>query len=202
MGRAPQTMLISMVLTGVVIAGAIFATRPRLSMPALLLVSTLPMIATVGGQTLRYVIPLAPFLVWFFWNGLRHPAVARIGMATLLGLLLMDHGAYIQRKLTSTTDWLEDARENDELFTWMASNLRGDGAIAATNPGLAYLWTGRRAIASVSPQVNWVRWQQAGIRYVAASIKIDLPPESLRWTLLYRTRERGFWVIEIDPQLH
>ncbi len=198
MGGAPQTMVISMVLTGIVIAGAIFVTRPQLSMPALLLVSTLLMIAPVGGQTFRYAIPLAPYLVWFFWNGLRHPVAARIGMATLLGLLLMDHGAHIQRKLTATTEWLEDARENDELFAWMASNLRGDGAIAATNPGLAYLWTGRRTVASVSPKENWERWQQAGIRYVAASIKIDLPPESLNWTLLYRTRERGLWVIEID----
>ena len=109
----------------------------------------------------------------------------------------MDHGVYIQRKLTATTEWLEDARENDELFTWMASNLHGDGAIAATNPGLAYLHTGRRTIASVSPEKNWNRWQQAGIRYVAASVKIDLPPKSLPWTLLYQTREHGFWVVEI-----
>ena len=76
MGRAPQTMVISLFLTGIVFAGAIFVTRPQWSMPALLLATTLLTIAPVGGQTFRYVIPLAPYLVWFAWNGLRRPAAA------------------------------------------------------------------------------------------------------------------------------
>ncbi|HEX8029767.1 MAG TPA: hypothetical protein VF491_14945 [Vicinamibacterales bacterium] len=198
MGGAPQTMAISALLTAVVIAGGVVATSRELSMPLLLSVMTLVIIAPVGGPTFRYLVPLAPYIVWFAWHGLRRPAVARVVLSSLLGLQLMDHASYIGQKLDASTDWLVDARENDELFGWMSTNLHGPGAVAATNPGLAYLRTGRRAVASVAPMDNWDRWKSLGVRYVAASMTLGLPPESLGWRLLFRTPERGLWVIEIS----
>src|SRR5436190_15951270 len=84
MGRAMQTMVVSLVLTALVAAGLIVVGSPVSLLPALLLSSTLLMIAPVGGQTFRYVIPLAPYLLLFLWRGVRQPAAARIGMATLL----------------------------------------------------------------------------------------------------------------------
>lgn len=197
MGVARATMMISLALSSIVLAGWLRTPRERLGMPALVIGASLAMIAPVGAQTFRYVVPLAPYLIYFFWQGLRSGVVARVAVMCLLGFHLADHTLYIRERTTGTPDWLVDARENDELFTWMSTTLTDPGAVAATNPGLVYLRTGRKTVASVSPNLNWPRWKAAGIRYVVSTRGGSLPSRALGFRLLFRTSQRGLWVVEM-----
>jgi hypothetical protein len=196
MGRAGATMVVSLILSAIVAAG-IASRREWLSLPALLIAASAAIIALVGSQTFRYVVPLAPFLLLFFWRGLRSGSLARIAVLVLLGFNLMDHALYIQQKLTATPDWLADARETDELLAWMSSNLTGPGAVATDNPGLVFLKTGRKTVASANPDVNWSRWKAGGVRYVVAVRRSDLPAESRGARVLFQTARRRLWLVEI-----
>jgi hypothetical protein len=199
MGIAPGTMIVSTLVAGIILFGWIGTPRERFALPALVMAATLPMIAPVAGQTFRYLIPLTPYLMLFFWHGLRAPAVARIAFLTLIGLQVVDHAGYLRQKLTSTTGWIADFRETRETNAWIARNVPPDQAIAATNPGLIYLDSGRRTVAIDGMRRNWERWKASGIRYVSSNMEPDeLPAKSLGWRLGFRSERRGLWVIEIE----
>ncbi len=196
MGGATGTMIISALLCLVMLAG-IAATRAWFSLPVLLIAASVLMISTVGSQTIRYVVPLAPFLLLFLWRGIRHPAAARIAVLCVIGFQLMDHALYLQLKTTGTPVWIGGAAEIDEALTWMTDNITGEGAIASSNPGLVYLRTGRKGIVSASPEKNWEVWKRGGVRYVVALRKVEKPwPTTLYRRIAFETKS-GLWVIEM-----
>jgi hypothetical protein len=199
MGVARGTMLVSVLVGLIILAGWLASPRERFAMPGLLLAATLPMIAPVVGQTFRYLIPLAPYLVLLFWRGLRSAAVARIALLIVIGLHAMDHAGYLYQKSTGTAEWLADWRENREVVTWIDQNLPGDATLAATNPGLIYLGSNRHTRAIDGMARNWEQWKQDGIRYVVSTVPGgELPSKSLGWQLRFRSDRHGLWVVEID----
>ena len=198
MGAAGATMAVSLLASALIVAGWIGTARERLAMPALVIAASIVVIVPVGAQTFRYVVPLTPYLLLFLWHGFRRDTVARIALMSVLGLHLLDHAQYIVHKRAGTADWIADARENDAIFSWMTSNLGQPGAAAASNPGLVYLRTGRKTVASVEPSLNWERWRALGVRYVVATLGESLPPDDLNARLLFRTERRKFWVVELD----
>ena len=197
MGAAGATMAVSLLVSAMIVAGWIGSARERLAMPALVIAASIVVIVPVGAQTFRYVVPLTPYLLLFLWHGFRRQAVARIALMCVLGLHLLDHAQYIAHKRAGTADWIADARENDAIFSWMTANLGQPGAAAASNPGLVYLRTGMKTVASVDPTLNWERWRALGARYVVATLGESLPPAELNGRLLFRTDRRKFWVVEL-----
>lgn len=198
MGTAPATMAVSLLVSAVICIGWMRARRERFAMPALLIGASLAAMAPVGAPTIRYVVPLAPYLLLFLWHGVGRGAAARMAITCVLGLHLLDHGLYLERKFTGTPDWIADARENDELFNWMVANVDERGGVAANNPGLVYLRTGRKTVSSVLPVENWEHWRSAGVRYVVSTVGGAKPPSRLEGRLLFETGRRGLWVVEID----
>src|SRR4029453_10978147 len=89
---------------------------------------------------------------------------------------VLDHSGYIYQKLTATPDWLAEAGEVDELLDWMLNHPTEPGAVVSNNPGLVYLRTGRKAVASSDPALNRSRWQALGVRYVVA-VRPTTPPD-------------------------
>lgn len=198
MGAAAGTMGVSL-LFGVLIAlGWIGTASERLAMPALLVATSIAIVTPVSVPTFRYIVPLTPYLLLFLWHGLGRRAVARVVLTCVVGFHLLDHTGYIQHKRAGTADWLVDARENDALLDWMVANVRGPGEVAASNPALVYLRTGRRTVASVRRTSNWERWRALGVRYVVSTLGDSLPPRELNARLLFRTDQRGFWVVAMD----
>ncbi len=197
MGAASATKSVSLLVSLVIVAGWVGAKRERLAMPALLIGVSLGVMAPVGAQTIRYVAPLTPYLLLLLWHGGGKEAIGRIVLACVLGFHLLDHALYLEHKIAGTADWIADARENDELFAWMAVNLNERGAVATTNPGLVYLRTGRKTVASVDPVLNWARWRAAGVRYVVSTLGDQQPPSRLNGKLLFETGRRGMWVVEL-----
>jgi len=198
MGVARGTMFVSAAIGVIILVGWLASARERFAMPGLLLAATLPLIAPVVGQTFRYLIPLAPYLVLFFWRGLRSPAIARIALLIVIGLHVMDHAGYVRQKFTAVPESLADWRENSELTAWIANNVKPNEAIATTNPGLIYLATGRRTVAIDGMDLNWQRWKTAGVRFVACTIPYgELPLKTLGWQLRFKSERRGLWVVEM-----
>jgi hypothetical protein len=199
MGVARGTMIISTIVGVIILIGWIGTARERLALPALLIAATLPMIAPVGGQTFRYLIPLTPYLLLFFWHGLRSPLVARLVLLVVIGLHGLDHAGYIHQKLTATPEWIADWHDNQRVMSWLANNASVDAMIAATNPGLIYLGSNRRTRAIDGMRRNWQRWKADGVRYVVSTVPgSELPPASLGWRLRFRSDHRGLWVVEIQ----
>ena len=198
MGRGPAIVMVSLALCVVMFAGWLGAKREWLSMPALVVAASLGLIALVASQTFRYMVPLTPFLLFFFWRGLRGGAVARIAVLCLLGLNVLDNGRYIQQKLTGTPDWLADAAEVDEVLSWMSDHLKEPGPVASGNPGLVYLRTGRKAVYDANPAANRSRWQAMGVRYLVSLQPTELPPPSWAPRLLFQTSRRRLAVVEIN----
>lgn len=196
MGRGAGVVAVSLILTALVIFGAAQQPRGWLSMPALLIVCSLAVIVTVGSQTFRYVVPLTPYLLLFFWRALGGLAAARIAVLCLVGFNLMDHALYIHQKLTGTPPWLAEFAENDEVLTWLSEHASEPGTVASTNPALVYLRTGRTGVVYLFPEENHANWKAAGVRYVVALKPSELPPPSLKSRVLFRSKHR-LWIVEM-----
>jgi hypothetical protein len=195
MGGATGTMVVSSALSLLMVAG-IARTQAWLSLPALLIGASMVMIAPVGSQTFRYLVPLAPFLLLFLWRGVAHPAVARVAVLCVLGFQLFDHGMYLRIKATATPVWIANAEEIDAALSWMETNLVEEGPVASSNPGLVFLRTGRKGIVSTFPDKNWETWRAAGVRYVAALRRSPMPSRWWKAQVLYQTNGR-IWVVRM-----
>lgn len=198
MGRAPQTMVISTLLTLIVLSGWLFTPGERVAMPGLLLLASIGMVTPVASETVRYFIPLLPYLFLLLWRGLRGGNIARIVLLVAIGFEVLDHSGYIGHQRAATAEWLADAREMNELMTWINTNVADTSAVAATNPGYVYLSTGRKAVVSAFLERNIDRWRAAGIRYIVSTLPaVPLPQEVAGAKLLYRTSHHGFWIVKI-----
>lgn len=195
MGGAMGTMIISGIVAAVMLAG-VARTSAWGSLPALLVAASIAMVATVGSQTIRYVVPLAPFLVLFLWRGVWHPPAARILLLTVLGFQAIDHVGFLRARATSTPYWIADARDIEEVLDWMSANLTEPGSMVSSNPGLVYLRTGRKGVALAFPDRNLERWKQSGIRYVAALRSTDSWAGAKAGKVLLQTKGR-LWIVEM-----
>lgn len=146
----------------------------------------------------RFVLPLTPFLLFYFTRGVQvlAPHAARIVLVSLIGLNLYDHAGYVKRaRAADHVGWLAQARDVDGLLEWINhGGLADDGVLVTTNPGLVYLRTGRKSIAADHPLVGWNRWKQRGVRYIAVLHPLDLPDGEYK--VLYRSAGH-LWVIQI-----
>lgn len=196
MGRGTAIAVVSIVISGLMLAGCFRARREWFLLPALLVAMSVGLITLVGSQTFRYVVPLTPYLLLFLWRGLGGAGAARITLLCLLGFNLLDHAGYLHQKFTGTPNWLADARDADEVLNWMTANLHEPGAVASTNSGLMYLRTGRKGVFSAFPEQNWQAWKSAGVRYVVALKRTELPPPSLGGRIIFQTNRR-LWIVEM-----
>lgn len=198
MGAARGTMIISLAVAIIGLIGWFASPSERFAVPALLIAATVPMVAPVTGQTYRYFVPLMPYILMFVWRGLRASRPARIAFLVVIGLHALDHAGYIHQKLTSTTPWIADWRDQQELLDWVRNSVPADQGIATTNPALIYLATGRKTVAVDNFGRNWERWRASGIRYmVNTRPHNELPSKSLGWRPQFSSNRTGLWAVEI-----
>jgi hypothetical protein len=217
MGNATATVVIAFTLSAIALIGYGSAARRRLTPVEFLVPLSLAIIIAVPFFTYRYVLPLAPFLLFYLAEGLRTATlwcdrrvaatrrdpwrIARILLLCLVGLDLFEHAQYIfaarNADRAQSLDWIADAREVDEVLGWMKQSLTHEGAVATTNPGLVYLTTGRKTLAIDDYPNNWRRWKAHGVRYAVALRPAELPDSSYGFRLLYQTSRRKLWVIEL-----
>jgi hypothetical protein len=195
MGGAAGTMAASLLFIALIALG-IVRSRDWLSLPALLILTTVAMVGAVGSMTFRYVVPLAPFVLLYFWRGLANPGIARIGLSCVLGLHLLDHAGYVESRARGASNWLADAAEVEEVLSWLNGTAR-EGAVAATNPPLVYLRTGRKTIYLIEADKNWDTWLNLGIRHLAALQPAEIPLRA-RPRPDFQTGRHRLWGVEME----
>lgn len=206
MGGAAETMVISFVLSAVVLIGYIGALRHRPSVAEFLVPVSLAITLLWPFWSFRFLLPLVPFIYFYFIRGVQ--AVSRgssravaIVLLTVIGLNLYDHAAYImearRRIYPSAIQWIAYAQNVNAALGWMNHGVEGDGVLAATNPALVFLRTGRKAIAFDDPSESSESLRARRVRYVASFVPHDLPPRS---RLDYKVRYAGghLWVVELQ----
>ena len=202
MGGAAATMVISLALSVVVLTGYIAAARQRITVAEFLLPVALAIVSLWPFWSFRFVLPLTPFLFFYLVNGLnvvtRSPRIVRVVILCIIGFNLADHAGFLLHQRNqdgaSRAGWIGGASDVDDALVWIRDNLGSDGMIAATNPALLYLRTGRRSIAYDDPTVDWEVWKRRGVRYVASLMPTELPVGDYK--ILYQSPAR-LWIIEL-----
>jgi hypothetical protein len=201
MGIATGTIVVSLVLSAIALIGFVRTMRRGPTTAEFLVPLSVGMIVIWPWPAYRFVLPLTPFLFFYLLAGLRTmtPAlpVARVALLCVIGLNAADHAQYILESRTTLLDWAADSQETDALLDWMRGHVTGDGYVAATNPALVYLRTGRRTVPIDDAAANWRRWKSTGVRYLVCLIPGKDPPLFGPTRELYRSKRHGLWVREI-----
>ena len=206
-GSAPANLAISLVLSAIALFGYLRTIRERVTVAEVLVPLSLAITILWPWWTFRFVIPLTPFLFFYFIQGLRwsptFPA-ARVVLLSVIGLNLYDHAGYTIRASSpeSGVDWLMRSGQVNSTLDWMGSHLEKQAVVATTNPPLVYLRTGHRTIMLDSLTEKWSVWKDRGVRYVACLTPLDLPDPSMGpYTLLHESSGDAatrVWVIGLD----
>jgi hypothetical protein len=215
MGRVWPTVSVSLAISLVAFIGFVAAARRQFTVAEILVPLTLAMIVLVPARTFRYVLPLAPLVVFYFLCGLEVLSAAaararawhfagafRIAAACILAFFCTEHALYIRSMNSGTPPpWLQEHAEVKTVTDWLATNLTRPGSVASNNPGLVYLATGRKGVSMGNAHENWELWQRSGIRYGVALQPADKPGQYLPYQTLYESSDHRRWVIELLPRL-
>jgi hypothetical protein len=213
MGSSPAVVWVSSAISLVVTAGFFAVGRRRFTVAEYLVPLTIAMVLLVPARTYRYVLPLAPFLLWYFFCGLewlsaalrRAPTWAfgsafRVGAACVLLLFAVEHAQYIRMLRNGPTPpWLVAHEEVQATIEWMRQHLTREGPVATSNPPLVYLATGRKTLALTNTRLHWLELQSRGVPYGAALHQAELPSRSLDFPVLFQSPRLNLWVVEVPP---
>jgi hypothetical protein len=168
--------------------------------------------------TFRFVLPLVPFLLIYMVLGAETVArligrviprlappsysAARILLMVLIGLNLLDHVQYIAQAYGNPRGsmWKSEAVGIYEVIEWVRQHPDPPGAVAADNPALVYLRSGRRTVAIDSYDDKWARWRRMGVRYVVSLVH-GTPLIDRRAELRFKIPDRNMWVYELLPDV-
>lgn len=210
MGGGVAIVWVSSAVSVVMLAGFVASLRRRVTAAECVVAFTVAMVLLVPARTFRYVLPLAPFLIFYFFVGIEgllalarrgraeFGASFRISASCVLVLFALEHGQYIVLlRQGPPPAWLQDYGEVKLVTDWMTANLTREGPVATSNPGLVYLATGRRTLAFSNQLAGWRQLQDRAVPYAAALHTAPRPTQSLSYPLLFESPRLGLWVVEI-----
>lgn len=193
-----------------VLAGYVFTVKERLTLAELALPFSVAIVLVWPFPPYRFLLPALPLLLFYLLQGTKlfgvllqrfsgeqqtdPPWGVMNGLAVFLLLLcLIGNGSYLARKFADTPSQRPRlARIFDEqaaVLKWTAENVPKNEAIATQNPALTYLYTGNRTTTFDTPETQWARWNQLGVRYYVQLAPTRLPEPSgpeRQYRLTYR----------------
>lgn len=218
MGTGSLVVTISVAVSAVALIGFARRVRKRATVAEYITSLTIAMVVLVPARTFRYILPLAPFILFYFFCGIEtiaawvrrgaSPGVFgfgppfRVAAASVLALLVIEHVQYIQLARNGPPPaWLRDYEEARHVTDWINANLHDRTPIASSNPGLIYLTTGRKTVALSNPRTHLEEWQQIGVGYAVALHVAEIPPRSLNFEPLYESPRLKLWVMKLPARL-
>lgn len=220
-GGSGDTWSISFLLSLVAVVGLLAAIRQRITMAELAVPFSLGITVLWPWETFRFVLPLIPFVIFYFLVGVKALAALvqrkqtearapQLAVAVIAGLVvavnLYGNLTYLAKKLSETPSerpqWLQIFDDAEGMMIWVNRNVPKTDAIATANPPLVYLYTGNKTVAADDPAANWDNWNRLGVRYlVRASVYPEPPdPSEQKFSLVYRARGfANFRVIDLGP---
>jgi hypothetical protein len=211
MGGGAEVLLVSLPVSVIALIGVIARVRRGPTVAELIVPLTIAMVLLVPARTFRYVLPLTPFILFFFFSGIEAIAALvrrgglaefgapfRIAAACMLTLILIEHAQYIRAaRFGPPPLWLRDYEAVKSVTDWINTHLGDRSPIASSNPGLIYLATGRKSVALSNPRTHLEEWQQLGVRYAVALHMAEKAPAWLGFRLLHESEPLNLWVMEV-----
>jgi hypothetical protein len=198
-------MVIAGLLSGLMVLGWLLAVRRRTKLAEIVVPFSLAITVLWPWWSFRFVLPLAPFLIYYLVTSLatlgqklerRQGLIAQAVLLLVIGLYVVEHASFIAGRFKSpptNNDWTQTFTENEETLRFVRERLPADALIATNFPALVHLYTGHKTIFSGNPRENWALWQRLGVRYIALVGITQLPaPED---------RQGLFRVVYVSPRL-
>jgi hypothetical protein len=218
LGGRGETWSLSFVLSLFAVIGLIAVARERMTMAEFAVPLSLAVTFLWPWETFRFVLPLIPFVIFYFLMGVRALIqlirkssnaatqwnVALAVAALIVAVNLYGNVSYILKMndMLDRPQWLQTFDEAEAMLKWVKDNTQQSDAIASLNPPLVHLYTGHKTIASDDPAKNWENWKRLGVRYVVnASVYAEPPdPAEQKFKIVYRARGRvNFRVVDLGP---
>ncbi len=203
--------LLSFFLAAFTLLGFFFLVRDRVGLTELVVVFSLLITFLWPWEVLRFVLPLVPFLLFYLANGWRVLARVNQRLNETLNLRRQWIGASItvalivlinlwgstrplfpssQSVVKNSLNVGNSFEENRQLMQWIADTTPPESVIAAQNPPMVYLFTGRKTIASDAPETRWELWKNLNVVYWARTSTTPLGPvseEERRYRIAFRS---------------
>ena len=204
-----NTKLAAWLLSALILPGLALTVYRKITTAELLVVFTFLIAAIWPWDTYRFILPLAPFLLFYLLETLRAlyklvqekleikslPSSEKILLGVVgfvLALYLVDHAGYwYARNDPSRAEylpWRVLFDENKAALDWLREKTPPDAVVVTENPALVYLYTGRKSMAGEQAAGKWEDWKRLNVRYMAHLSIYPIPPPSLidgRFTQAY-----------------
>jgi hypothetical protein len=193
-GTHGEILPISVILGIIVLIGFYFAARERITVAEIATPLTAAVIVLWPFETVRYALPLTPFVIFYFLLGIRglvrwlrsadeklqwrvvYSAVLFVVAINLFGniryLLNLNETAVYDRPL-----WVTRFEEAEQLFKQIKEQVPANEAVGTTIPALVHLYTGRKTVAWEDPAGKWEMWKKLGVKHYAWLLFYPRPPE-------------------------
>jgi hypothetical protein len=218
--KTEDTLPISFVLSFFLIIGFISVVREKVTLAEIAIPLLLFVIMLWPWETIRFVLPMTPFVLFYFLMGFRalhrlaraqtSPAATWVMPSVVIALIICIHlygnAAYLSRKLGDSTfdrpQWLQTFDDAETLFKWVNQSIPKNETIATLNPPLVHLYTGHKTVAWEEPAKNWELWKQLGIRHLVwvSAFPIAPEPDQRQYQTVYRSKSSSdFRVVDLGP---
>ncbi len=225
--KTEDTLLLSFVLSLILIIGFIAAARERITCAEIAIPLLMAITVLWPWETIRFVAPLAPFLIFYFVRGIRasiemiwrlierlKDGVSSVSIswmapgivaALVIVVNFYGHLNYITKKINDGLDrpqWLQSFDDFETMMNWVNQNIPKNETVVTLNPPLVNLYTGHKTVAWEKPAEKWDLWKQLGVRKLVwfAAYYVPAEPEQRNYTQVYRARNQlGFQVLDLGP---
>ena len=209
---------LSLLLSLFVIIGYVGAWRERFTSVELCVPLMILLIALWPWETIRFVLPLTPFLLFYLLKGFQivtnlisQRTGAAVTLAKLPALLLLvffainlyGHISYIAKiRSGDKPQWMKTFAAVESMLIWTKQNVPSGENIVALNPALVHLYTGHKTIAWEDPKVRWYVMRKLGIRYFVRFAAYPIPEESELANYQISMQAPDAWgkVIDLGPE--
>lgn len=213
MGATAGTIIFSLIVSLLASIGFAERGRARITLSELVVVFSLGTVILWLGW-LRFLLPLAPFLLIYILLGLKRVqqwglrflprmdawTAARVLLLCVVAFNAYDHIGYWLGERAARPGWLAEYDEQRALIKWAGKELPPDAVIATSNPPLVHLLTGRATVGCDNPAQNWELWKRLGVRYLVflAASPVRHAEVEQRFRVPYRSPS-NFRVIDLGP---
>ena len=193
----------SFILSAFVIIGFVIAASRKLTFAEIAIPIMLGIIIIWPFETFRYVLPLSPFLTYYFLIGIRsvqgvikrsvakEGAPVNWGLASAILIAVISLNLYknidriVELQASSSLDgpiWSQKFEGVETTLKRLDKEAKPTDIIASTNPALINLYTGRKTVAWDNPPVRWENWKKLPVRYLVWIMVYPTPPHPAeRW---------------------
>lgn len=195
-----RTKVLAWLLSALILPGLALTVYRKLTAAELVVAFTFLIAALWPWDTYRFILPLAPFLLFYLLEALRamhkfaqvklelksQTASWKVllgAVACVLALYLVDHAGYWYARNDPTRaeylPWRALFEENKAALDWLREKTPPDAVVASENPALVYLYTGRKSLAGEQAEAKWEDWKRLNVRYMARLSVYQIPPPGL-----------------------